>query len=231
MKTTVALVLVGLLGTSARADVNPCADPPKKIVPPRRPPPKRPEPPRPAPCHCAGEKGEKGDTGEKGDRGDDGKTMFFYVTKTVRAEPAVKVSLGVTGFISNPHNDWAWGPAIRLSTKVSDRYDLAFEGGLAAGASDGRESGYILSLQGVRHLDRAKGLEAFLGIHKVRIEGSENNGNIDGDYLGLSAGIALQSGRVRLELGPTATGLRDDSEDGTQFAVGAHAALFVRLGQ
>jgi hypothetical protein len=232
---TAALVGASLLGSGvATADGRDgdCPHVPKRPAPPRRPvTPRRPtDPPKPPPCACKGERGEAGPQGPAGPKGDNGQLILFVVTQEVQAEPSIKVAAGLMGFSSNPYGDWAWGPAISLSTRVNDNYDLRFNAGLAAGASDGRESGYLLSLTGERHL--RKDLGGFLGVYRASIDGSPDNGNIDGDYLGLTAGISLSSRRFRFEIGPTLSGLRDDSRPGdTQVAVGGQAALFVRLGQ
>lgn len=231
MKLIAFMSIIGMVGT---AYADPCADPPKKTPPkrphvPKRPPPK---PPEAKPCDC---KGVEGPRGPKGDKGEAGRVEVLInhtndvIVHEVRARPALRLGLGLMGTAQAPHGDWAWGPALQLSTDLDEHYELALSAGLAMGASDGRESGYMLELKVTRPFSGKLGL--FGGVHYADIDGSQDNGNIDGNYLGATAGLSYTGNRVRLAAGPTLGGLRDDFETGTQLALGVQGSVFVRFGK
>lgn len=225
MKLIAIVTLSGLVGT---VSADPCADPPKKKTAVRKVVKKALPPPAPpveklASCEC---KGEKGDAGPEGPRGEPGLSVrqTKVIVQEVRARPAIDLRLGLMGTSQSPQGDWAWGPALQLATQLGPKYELALSAGLANLAIEGEESGYIVQLSVTREL--RDGLGVSLGVNRASIDGNAGNGNIDGDYLGLTAGLVLRSKHFRLELGPTVGGLRDDSEVGTQFAYGVQASGF-----
>ena len=221
MKLT-ALLLVAMAGT-AWADAPPvdCPRPKKKKVVKKRPPPK--------PCFCTGRQGPPGPQGPEGPKGDpgrdgrDGESRYILIEE--KPDVLLDLRVGLLGTIQAPHNDWAWGPALQLTKDLSEDYVLNLTGGLAMGASDGREDGFILQLGVERALEDDQGLE--VGVQYTSIEGSSNNGEIDGRYLTGFASVALKIKNLRLALGPTVGGLRDGFKDGTQFTVGAQASAFI----
>jgi hypothetical protein len=229
MMKFMAIAGVLTLATSAHADtkVDPCGAPIKKKVKKRKrtppPTPVKVETPPALPCHCeAPASNYVCKTGEKGDRGDPGVTTVVYRER--RAKPALRLRAGVMGTIQGEHGDWAWGPALQLATDLSDKYELTFSAGLAVGVGYERESGHMLSLSVERRMDEAFGL--MVGLNATEIEGSDDNGNIGGEYLGGHFGGVIHFGNVRTELALTLGRLEDDFEDGSQLAVGMQASAF-----
>lgn len=221
------MTMVALLGATGVASADrPESDCPHEYRPRHPVKPRKPVvPPTKPPCECKGTPGEQGPPGPKGppgrsgSRGDDGKIVVVY------SKTPIGLSLGIMGTIQGPHGDWAWGPALQLTSSLSERYELSVQLGLAAGASDGRESGHLLQVSVKRDVEPGVGLS--LGIHSSHIRGSSDNGNIDGDYLGLSGGLVLHTDHIRFEVGPTIGGLRDDNESWTQLAFGVQGSTFV----
>lgn len=229
-KTTI----LAIISLSAIASADPrdkdCPHIPKKVVPKRPRPRPTPKPPQVAPsCQC---KGEKGDVGPQGPKGDPGEVLvrdeLHVITHVVRAEPAVRLSFGATGALQVPHGDWAWGPALRATTDLSEKYSVSFIGGLADIAAKGRESGLILGAQIERHIDSNIGFS--VGIESLEINGSKDNGFIDGSYLFGTLGASYETKRFRFEAGPTIGRLRDDTDSTAQFALGVFASAFVKVG-
>lgn len=224
------LVLTALLATPAvtMADgVDPCVEtkrPPKK----KRPPPKKPT--QPVKCDCVGQPGPEGPAGPKGDKGDPGgMSVFVYDPGSLSTD--VFVGLGVMGTVQAPHGDWAWGPALRLSTRAYDK-ELGFNLGWA-GLLDGTvgdESGYLAELSISDNDAFTDHLGLTGGIYLGEIDGSSSNGDIDGSYRAVTVAVSYKRPLgplgLRAELGPTAAWLEDDAE-GDQFAVGLQGSLFV----
>lgn len=233
--TLFSTLLFALTANSAYADSQ-CPHsykPPKKppVHPPVKPPVRPPSKPQtPPPCSCKGEKGDKGDPGKDGHDGKDG--LIAYVTPTTviveKYEYRLKLSVGVMGFVADPHGDWAWGPALGLQEPLSQKIDVRLNLGLAMGASSGHQTGYMAELTAVRKFDNDR-LGVFAGLHHTKIDGNSDNKNIDGSYLNLTAGLVVNQGSFRVEVGPTLGGLRDDWKDRTQFSFGGQASVFVRL--
>lgn len=238
-KLLVGLLLLSVaagLAPAAAAPPDPCAEAPRPRPrpPKRRPPAPRPPEAPPKKCDCppgergpAGERGERGETGERGPAGETWVTDVIVVER----DPLLRLGLGVAGFAAAPHGDWAWGPALRLSTDASEKYELGLSVAAAAGASSGRESGVLVELTATRWLEPAEAATPRMGLSAgflyAGLRGSPSNGEIDGSYLGVTAGAVLQWRHVRAQLGPVVGGLRDDAEPGTQLFVGFAGSAFV----
>jgi hypothetical protein len=199
--------------------------------------PKKPVAPRPkkdeVPCLCKGEKGDTGPQGPQGVRGETGSLVIENLTVIDQRPHRIDLRFGVMGTVQGPYGDWAWGPALQLEQSLSSRYDLIVTGGVAAGSSDDRQSGYMLQLEISREVAGQKdgnGIAFSLGVNSTRIRGSSENGNVSGDYLSAVGGITVHSRHVRVEIGPTMGGLRDDSSVGTELAFGLQGSAFVGWG-
>lgn len=223
---------LSLLGGTAYADCPPShKPPPRKVVPPRRPPQRPKDPPKhvdPPKCSC---EGKPGPVGPQGPQGPAGPSRYVVMEPRVIVQqlPAVRMTanlrLGVMGAAFAPHGDWAWGPALQLQLPVSDRTDLVVSAGIAQPFTSTRESGFLV--EGTLNRELGSGIGLGLGLHGTSIDGSANNGHIDGHYLGIVAGVTYTTKHLRLEVGPTLGGLRDDHESGTQFEGGMQGSLFV----
>lgn len=228
VKLTALMVVVGIAGT-AWADAPPvdCPRPKKKKVV-KRPPPKKPD----TPCSCVGKEGPpgpRGPEGPRGPKGDPGENTIVLMELEVERPRLFVPRIGFLGILQAPHGDWAWGPALQLSHEHSKDGRVNLTGGLAMGASEGRETGYILQLAYERSLNRDGNNEISveLGVQYSSIEGSPHNGEIDGRNLSGFVSYVYDIRNLRVALGPTVGGLRDGFEDGTQFSIGVQASAFV----
>lgn len=221
--------LVGLLlGVTAPvlAAPTPC-DPPKPAKPHKPKTPKKPVKPPEKPCDC-----QPGKDGKDGKDGEDG-GVIIQVQPVVIFEkvttPGLSVRPGVMGSVHAPHGDWAWGPALQLAQPVGTRGEFVVDVGIALPADGwiGNERGLLLHAGYARVITKHVGLTA--GVHATTIDGSPDNGNISGGYLGIDAGVVLRNNRFRVELTPVISGLRDDNESGTQFSIGLAGSVFVSI--
>lgn len=215
-----------LLGTNI-AQAIPCDPPPAKPhkARPKKAKPKTP-PPVVKPCDCPpGKDGKDGLDGADGRDGRDGKNSVMTVRYP--GNRGVSLRVGVMGVVYTPHDDWAWGPALQLTQPVGARGEFVVDAGLALPADGwvGNEQGLLLHAGYTRYVTKRLGLT--LGVHSTSIAGSTSNNNISADYLGVNAGIVLRNRRVRVELSPVFSGLRDDSEPGTQFTLGFAGSAFL----
>lgn len=205
-----------LTPSTAAADDPTCHPRPRRKRPPARPP-TRPVAPPAAPCKCdpgpQGPRGPSGPPGRTGDRGGNG-----------AAGAGIPIAVGVMGSAHAPHGDWAWGPAIQLRHDRGDQ-QLVVDIGLAAGFSGvgGNERGFLAHV-GYAQFSGSTGVT--VGLHATSIDGSPQNGEIDGTYLGVSAGLVYRRDWLRLEVAPVLSALRDDSRDGTQLAIGLTSSAF-----
>ena len=230
MKLASIILPIILMGTPVFAEsdcphVYKPIPPPAKVVPPKthKTPPTKVinQPPKdPPPCRC---NSVQGPPGPRGPKGDDGVSTIVIHHEQIESKAAVR--LGVMGAAFAPHGDWAWGPALQLQLPVSNKTDLVVSAGLADIITSGRQRGYLVEATINRNVYHRFGLG--IGLHDVSIDGTQNNGYVDGHYLSATAGLTYSTKHVRLELGPTIGGLRDDSESGTQFQVGAQGSVFI----
>lgn len=233
MKTSLLLLaaLVAAPASIAAADgVDPCVQaPPKKKKKKRKPP----APPAKKDCDCVGREGPPGPPGPKGDPGD-GTVINNVQNITIRvAAPDSTISLagGVMYAAYLPYGDWAWGPGLQLRRTDGDRLQLSLAVATASIADGhvGTESGWLAQL-GLTKFDE-DGYGAGVGLHITDIDGSPDNGNVDGRYIGLDVHLTYQamvtdSLDLRFEVGPVLSYLRDDAE-GRQVGLGLQSSLFL----
>lgn len=224
-----------LMVSNVEADGN--VDCPKVYKPKKK---KRPAPPKkitenPATsCWiCAREDAPPGPPGPPGRPGRDG--IDGRPGKDATAG-SLAIAGGVMYAVHAPHCDWAWGPALQLRSTDAKGLQLAVALGLASGAdgSVGDENGWLGQLSVTKFgsnavNDRTAGFG--LGLHVTDINGSADNGQVDGRYIGLDAHITLQRKigaglDIRVEAGPVLSYLRDDVE-GKQIALGIQSSLFL----
>jgi len=222
MNKTLTIALIAAFAGTAAADATPCPEAPKPKVKKK----KR----TPATSYCKvlrGTPGEPGPRGPEGPPGKDGKVI--RETRVVeRGAGKFPLDLGVFGTYMGKHGDWAWGPALQVRGMVSKNYEASLMGGLAMGATSDRESGFTARLGVARKLDHAT---FGVGLGLLNINGSPENGEIDGSYVTLDAtiGVRQKLGPVmfHLNLAPLVLGmLHDDSEEGAQWTLGSSASLF-----
>jgi len=236
MKKLLLLTIMAplLMASNAEADGNVDCH---KVYKPKK---KRPTPPKKTPaksvttsCDCVGEKGPAGSEGPPGRQGRDG--LDGRPGKDA-AVGALSIAGGLMSSWHAPHGDWAWGPALQLRSTDSNGLQLAVALGLASGAdgSVGDENGWLGQLSVTKFGSNAakdKTVGFGLGLHVTDINGSADNGQVDGRYVGLDAHITLQRKvgaglDMRFEVGPVISHLRDDVE-GKQVALGIQSSLFI----
>lgn len=223
MKALSAVLVMALAGSAYAAPDVDCP----KVYKPRKKKVKRKPPPKETKCDCPagpeGPRGEQGPPGDRGPKGDPGESKVVHVRDGARFPL-------VGGVFANyfANGDWAWGPALQLAGLISENYQATLLGGLAMGATDGRESGYTVRAGVERVL--ADRTTLGVGLGHLSIDGSPSNGNISGDYLTLDVGISVSRdvgpATVRLNLQPIVIGFLNDTK-GDSIEVGSSASLLV----
>lgn len=153
----------------------------------------------------------------------------MIMNKIVHDQAAAQFPLAAGIFATYFANgDWAWGPALEIGGDLSKDYEATLMGGLAMGASDDRESGWTARAEVARKLDADTTLG--FGLGHLTIDGSSNNGQIDGDYLTVDVGVSIKRTygplTLRLNLMPVVIGFLDDTQDGRSTQFGSSANLF-----
>jgi hypothetical protein len=241
LKMIAMLTTFGMVGTTAlaAADGPPPTDCPRpkkrKRLPPKKavtPPEVKPEPPKAtADCNCTGLQGPPGQKGEDG--------IVVYTERyihqhlVVEERPSLSLGLGAMGAFHAPDGDWAWGPALQLRNELSDLSQLTLEAGFALPIDGvvGDETGLLLHLGYTRFLSDEPWFGFTGGVHYTGIDGSAENGNIDGHYLGVDLGFVVRKQwdnvNLRVEFAPMVSGLRDDSSEGTSLSLGLTSSAFL----
>lgn len=218
LKLLTATLAVALFSSAAYANGVDCPHPwkPKHHKP-------KVKPPVAVKCDCP--PGEPGKQGPPGEPGKPGQVKVIHVHDKA---PAATIPLGVGVFATGFANgDWAWGPALQITGKLTDNYEATLMGGLANLATKNRESGYTLRVGLQRDLGNQVALGAGLGY--LNLKGSPVNGQIDGSYLTLDVGVAINGNlgpiALNLNLMPIVIGFLDDTFQGSSTQLGSSANL------
>lgn len=194
-----------------RRELEACNPPPKPVKPPakrhhvtRKPPPKPPAPVAQAPKGDPGPPGPQGPAGPPGadgaqcPTGPQGPAGPAAACCTDCSASGINLTLGIRGVANFPEKDysWAWGPELALVAPLNKRTELSLAAALTLGAdqyswSPGRERGYLFRV-GIAHFPkRWGGLGLTLGVSDQHISATLP-GKVDGDYFGLTPGLALR---------------------------------------
>lgn len=152
----------------------------------------------PGPQGPAGAQGPEGPAGPQGPAGQAGPPAPGASCCTDCRASGINLTLGLRGVANFPEKSysWAWGPELALVAPLNKRTELTLAAALTLGAdqyswSPGRERGYIFRVGVARFPKHWKGLGLTIGLADQHITATLP-AKADGDYLGLTPGLALR---------------------------------------